>query len=62
MLKPGFRNCGDGGIYKTFKKKTGVGFAPYLYHGLEYDISKNISLETGLLLPHIYVISLQLNF
>ena len=55
-------HCGDKGIYKKFKNITGVGFAPYLYHGIEYDINKIISLDLGIILPGILVASLGWKF
>ena len=57
-----FKKCGDDGVYRSIKKKTGLGFAPYIYHGLEYDLTEYISLDTGLLLPNILTMSLQYNF
>ena len=57
-----FENCGESGLYKAFKNLTGVGFTPYIYHGFEYDLTKHISLETGVILPGIIVGSLQWHF
>lgn len=57
-----FEKCGDDGIYETIKRKIGIGFAPFIYHGLEYDISKYISLEAGIILPDIALFSIQYNF
>jgi hypothetical protein len=35
-----FSHCGDSGTYRTAKKITGVGFSPYLYHGLQYNFHR----------------------
>ena len=50
-----FSHCGAEGVYKSGRKLTGIGFAPYIYHGLEYDINKFISIETGYVLPRLVV-------
>lgn len=57
-----FKQCGDGGVYKTLKEKSGIAFAPYIYHGLEYDISSNISLEGGVILPGLVLLNIQFHF
>lgn len=54
-----FSECGEMGIYHDIKKATGLGFAPYIYHGIEYDLHPNVSLEAGVILPGIIVFSLQ---
>lgn len=57
-----FEHCADQGIYRKIKRFTGLGFAPYIYHGLEYSLNKHISLEVGFVAPFIVVSSIQLNF
>ncbi|WP_201340839.1 hypothetical protein [Abyssogena phaseoliformis symbiont] len=57
-----FSHCGDDGVYAKIKKATGLGFAPYIYHGLEYDLNKNISIEGGFILPLILVATIQFHF
>ena len=42
-----FNDCGDNSVYEDIKDMTGVGFAPYIYHGFEYDLNQNISLHGG---------------
>jgi len=49
-----FNDCGDNKVYKSIGDKTGVGFAPYLYHGFEYDLDRNLSLHTGFTLLNIF--------
>lgn len=48
-----FDNCQNNGIYNTFEERTGIGFAPYLYHGIRYDITKIASLEFGFIFPKV---------
>lgn len=58
-----FSHCGDsGGIYKKIGNNTGLEFSPYIYHGLEYDLAPMVSLEVGILLPAIFISSIQWKF
>ncbi|GLS89220.1 hypothetical protein GCM10007916_02870 [Psychromonas marina] len=57
-----FEDCGDGGFYNTVKEKTGVGFAPYLYHAAQYNFTDYFALEAGFILPVIFVMSMQWSF
>ena len=57
-----FEHCGDAGPYNKIRNKTGVGFAPYIYHGLEYGLNKHISLELGFIAPLIAVSTIQFHF
>lgn len=53
-----FSHCGDEGIYNSFKKITGVGFAPYIYHAVEYRFTDYFSVESGVIFPAVFVVSL----
>jgi hypothetical protein len=57
-----FEHCGDDGFYQDMKRATGIGFAPYIYHGVKYDVNSYVSVRSGILLPGIVVMSLQLRF
>lgn len=57
-----FSHCGDSGTYRTAKKLTGVGFSPYLYHGLQYNFSNYFAVEGGMIVPAIFVMSMQWSF
>lgn len=57
-----FSQCGDSGAYHTAKKITGVGFSPYLYHGVQYNLTDNVAVESGIIIPLIFVASVQLRF
>lgn len=59
---PAFRQCGDQGVYKNIKDVTGAGFAPYIYHALQYNINDNTSVEGGVILPGIVIFTFQLHF
>ncbi|WP_413724620.1 hypothetical protein [Sodalis sp. RH16] len=61
VFKP-FEHCGDDGFYHDVKRATGIGFAPYIYHGVKYDLNSYISVRSGLLLPGIVIMSLQFRF
>jgi hypothetical protein len=50
-----FKHCKNQGIYGNFYKRTGVGFAPYLYHGVKYKVTPIVALELGLIFPKIIV-------
>lgn len=57
-----FSHCKDEGMYNIFKKHTGIGFAPYLYHGIKYDIFPFVSIEAGLILPGIVATTMRWQF
>lgn len=57
-----FRHCGDDGIYKSFKNATGVGFAPYIYHAVQYNFTDYFGVESGIIFPAVLVISVQWSF
>ena len=57
-----FSKCGSEGIYKKIDRVVGIGFAPYFYHGFEYDLNPNASLEAGVILPGIVVLTVQWHF
>ena len=57
-----FSECGSEGYYHKIEKATGIGFAPYIYHGIEYDLNPYASIEYGIILPGILVLSLQWHF
>ncbi len=43
-------------------KITGVGFSPYIYHGLQYNFTDYFGVEGGIILPAIFVMSIQWSF
>jgi hypothetical protein len=57
-----FSHCGDSGTYRTAKKITGIGFSPYLYHGLQYNFTDYFGVEGGIIVPAIFVMSIQWSF
>ncbi|WP_052282479.1 hypothetical protein [Kluyvera genomosp. 1] len=57
-----FSHCGDEGTYRTAKKITGIGFSPYIYHGLQYNFTDYFGVESGIILPSIFVVSMQWSF
>lgn len=57
-----FSHCGDSGAYSTAKKITGVGFSPYIYHGIQYNFTDYFGLESGIIFPSIFVVSAQWRF
>lgn len=57
-----FENCGDDGFYKTVKDEIGIGFAPYLYHAIQYNFTDYFGVEGGLMLPGLVVMSVQWSF
>jgi hypothetical protein len=44
------------------QKITGVGFSPYLYHGLQYNFTDYFGVEGGIIVPAIFVMSIQWSF
>lgn len=57
-----FDECGRDGIYHDFDKITGIGFAPYIYHGVKYNFINNLHLNGGLILPGVVSFTLQATF
>lgn len=57
-----FSHCGDKGTYNTARDITGVGFSPYLYHGIEYNVTDHFAVESGFIIPLIFVVSVQWRF
>lgn len=57
-----FANRGAAGIYRRIKRATGLGFAPYLYHGVEFDLSEYASLQAGVIAPGIVMATVQWHF
>lgn len=57
-----FRNCGDSGAYRTVRDATGIGFSPYIYHAAQYNITDFFGVEAGIILPSIFVVSMQWSF
>lgn len=57
-----FSHCGDGGTYHKLKEKTGIGFAPYIYHAVQYNFTDYFGVEGGVILPGILVVSIQWSF
>ncbi|WP_254388385.1 hypothetical protein [Enterobacter soli] len=57
-----FSDCGDHGSYHDFKKVTGVGFSPYIYHGFQYNFTSYFGMDVGLIIPSVFVITVQLSF
>ena len=56
-----FRHAGDHGFYFKFKEKTGIGFAPYIYHGVDIKLNSFLTIEAGIILPIIPVVTLQID-
>jgi len=57
-----FKHCGDEGSYNDFKKVTGVGFSPYIYHAFQYNFTSYFGVETGIIIPSVFVVSVQWSF
>ena len=57
-----FEHCGDHGSYKDFKDATGIGFSPYIYHAIQYNFTDYFALESGIIIPSVFVISIQWSF
>jgi hypothetical protein len=56
------QNCGNEGVYNTVKKSTGIGFAPYIWHGISYKIMDNFKINSGIIFPHVATINLEFVF
>lgn len=57
-----FSHCGDHGSYKDFRKVTGIGFSPYIYHAIQYNFTDYFGVETGIIIPSVFVVSVQWSF
>lgn len=57
-----FEDCGNEGFYEEMKDATGVGFAPYLYHAVQYNFTDYFGVEGGIMLPGIVLMSMQWSF
>ncbi|MCU5774365.1 hypothetical protein N5923_15575 [Erwiniaceae bacterium BAC15a-03b] len=57
-----FSHCGDDGFYHSIKQSTGLGFAPYVYHAAQYNFTSYFGVEGGIILPGIFVVSMQWSF
>ncbi|WP_421671083.1 hypothetical protein [Rahnella sp. EDr1-12] len=57
-----FKDCGDHGSYNDFKKVTGIGFSPYIYHAIQYNFTDYFGVESGIIIPSVFVISVQWSF
>jgi hypothetical protein len=57
-----FTHCGDKGIYHSFRNITGIGFAPYIYHAVQYNFTDYFGVESGIIFPSVFAISLQWSF
>jgi len=57
-----FSDCGNHGSYHDFKKVTGIGFSPYIYHALQYNPTTFFGVEAGIIAPDIFATSIQWSF
>jgi len=57
-----FKDCGDEGFYRKSNERFNVGFAPYIYHGLKYQITPYFAVESGIVLPDIAIASVIWSF
>ena len=56
-----FSNAGNKGNYLSFKKKTGLGFIPIIYHGVDIKLNSFLAIEVGITLWVIPFASLRWN-
>lgn len=63
-LPGGFTHCGDDGIYRSFEKTLGVGFAPYIWHGIRYSpkSANYFAANVGIIFPGIIAAVLEFKF
>jgi len=52
----------DHGSYNNFKKVTGIGFSPYIYHAIQHNFTDDFGGESGISIPSVFVISVQWSF
>ena len=45
-----FSHAGNKGNYLEFKKKTGIGFIPVIYHGIDIKLNSFLAIEVGITL------------
>lgn len=57
-----FSRCGRDGIYDDVRGVTGLGFAPYIYHGLEHRITDHVAINGGLILPGVVSFTMELSW
>ena len=57
-----FRDCGNHGSYHDFQKITGIGFSPYIYHAVQYNLTDFLAIEAGIIAPTIFASSIQWRF
>lgn len=47
----GCQNCANKGAYEDIKKQFHIAAAPYIWHGLRYDVTNHFSVNAGILVP-----------
>lgn len=57
-----FSHCGDHGSYNDFRKATGIGWSPYIYHAIQYNFTDFFAIESGIILPSVFVVSVHWSF
>lgn len=57
-----FDECSDEGIYKDMDSVVGIGFAPYIYHGVNYNLIQQLSINGGLIFPGVVSFALEYSF
>ncbi|ALX97453.1 hypothetical protein AV650_28260 (plasmid) [Serratia fonticola] len=57
-----FSQCGNDGSYNKFKDATGIGFSPYIYHAVQYNLTSYFGIESGIIFPSIFAIGAQWSF
>lgn len=57
-----FSHCGDAGVYQSARQAFGIGFAPYIYHAMEYNFTDYFGVESGVIFPTVFVVSIHWNF
>ena len=57
-----FAECADDGIYQDIDNIVGLGFAPYIYHGINYNLVHELSINGGLILPGVVSFTLEYSF
>ncbi len=57
-----FEECDDDGIYADLDNLLGLGFAPYIYHGIKYNFTPQSTINGGLILPGVLSFALEYSF
>lgn len=57
-----FSHCGDHGSYNDFRDATGIGFSPYIYHAFQYNFTSFFAIESGIIIPSVFVVSVHWSF